>query len=540
MNSHFAAQAANQLEWDNYIAMGEETMELMFPPTNELPNPFDVDSSSEEEEDEANDRLARKRRQPDRAPSHLWETAMPTRVLPNGDRVRRLPSEMPWYEEYILHPRPGVKQWEKMFRNRFRMSYASFLKHCEEVKNHPLFFQWSDAVDCTGKHSTPIELLLLGILRYLGRGWTIDDVEEQTSISKTTLFRFLGVYLRFGSTHLYHKHVNLPKTQEQLDDAGNEFAAAGFHGAFGSMDATHIGMGKCENKLRNHHSSFKETKPARTYNATCNHRRRILSTTLGHPGRWNDKTLVLFDPLARMLSYDDQDGGLFGNNQFELYELGDDGVTVFKRSYRGSWILCDNGYLRRASMIPPSKTYSTIAEKNFSKWLESMRKDIECTFGILKGRWRILKCGTEIHGHKRTDQVWLTCCALHNFLLVEDGLDNNWEIDYYLGPEGEHDAQDINTYAFNPEAEAATTNQTEDAHLAGILQNVNTTGRTITLHADLANATLINNNEPVKVNRLASSVFKKRLIAHWDILYERSMITWTRTGRRRNNSSTNN
>ena len=29
-------------------------------------------------------------------------------------------------------------------------------------------------------------------------------------------------------------------------------------------------------------------------------------------------------------------------------------------------------------------------EIRWSKWLESMRKDVECTFGIMKGRWRIL------------------------------------------------------------------------------------------------------------------------------------------------------
>ncbi len=45
-----------------------------------------------------------------------------------------------------------------------------------------------------------------------------------------------------------------------------------------------------------------------------------------------------------------------------------------------------------------------------------MRKDVECTFGILKGRWRILKA----------DYIWLTCCALHNWLLDIDGMNEIW------------------------------------------------------------------------------------------------------------------
>jgi hypothetical protein len=62
-----------------------------------------------------------------------------------------------------------------------------------------------------------------------------------------------------------------------------------------------------------------------------------------------------------------------------------------------------------------------------SQWLESMRKDVDCTFGILKGRWRILKAGVRVHGVEKCDQIWLTCCALHNWLLDTDGLDKNWE-----------------------------------------------------------------------------------------------------------------
>jgi hypothetical protein len=44
-----------------------------------------------------------------------------------------------------------------------------------------MFMRWRDRNDNSGKKKTrvsPIELLLLGSLRYLGRGWTFDDLEE--------------------------------------------------------------------------------------------------------------------------------------------------------------------------------------------------------------------------------------------------------------------------------------------------------------------------------------------------------------------------
>lgn len=55
-------------------------------------------------------------------------------------------------------------------------------------------------------------------------------------------------------------------------------------------------------------------------------------------------------------------------------------------SNRGVWLLVDNGYLEHSTLLPPMKITTTQAETRWSKWVESMRKDVECTFGILKGR----------------------------------------------------------------------------------------------------------------------------------------------------------
>jgi hypothetical protein len=62
------------------------------------------------------------------------------------------------------------------------------------------------------------------------------------------------------------------------------------------------------------------------------------------------------------------------------------------------------------------------------QWLESMRKDVECTFEILKGHWRILKSGIRLYNMETADKnVWLTtCCALHNMLLDVDSLSKSW------------------------------------------------------------------------------------------------------------------
>ena len=55
-----------------------------------------------------------------------------------------------------------------------------------------------------------------------------------------------------------------------------------------------------------------------------------------------------------------------------------------------------------------------------------MQKDVECTFGILKGRWRILKTGMRLSGIDLADKTFLTCCTLHNWLPETDAFPNNW------------------------------------------------------------------------------------------------------------------
>ena len=76
--------------------------------------------------------------------------------------------------------------------------------------------------------------------------------------------------------------------------------------------------------------------------------------------------------------------------------------------------------------MPPFGVSNNIDKIQWLKWLESIRKDVECTFGILKGRQRILKNRVRLHGVDAVDSVWFTCCALHNWLLELDGQNDKW------------------------------------------------------------------------------------------------------------------
>ena len=89
--------------------------------------------------------------------------------------------------------------------------------------------------------------------------------------------------------------------------------------------------------------------------------------------------------------------------------------------------MVDNGYHDWSITVPPFTNTKFRDEIRWYEWMESMRKDVECAFGILKGRWRILKTGVCLHSTQAVDQVCLTCCAFHNILLKIDGLYDPWD-----------------------------------------------------------------------------------------------------------------
>jgi Plant transposon protein len=53
--------------------------------------------------------------------------------------------------------------------------------------------------------------------------------------------------------------------------------------------------------------------------------------------------------------------------------------------------------------------------------IESIRKDIQTVFGILKRQFSDLKSFPEGKKHESLEAAFVTCCILHNLLLEHDG-----------------------------------------------------------------------------------------------------------------------
>ncbi|CAM9191385.1 unnamed protein product, partial [Ectocarpus fasciculatus] len=79
------------------------------------------------------------------------------------------------------------------------------------------------------------------------------------------------------------------------------------------------------------------------------------------------------------------------------------------------------------------------SEDALSRTLESVRKDVECLFGILKGRFRILKLRLGYRSKEVIANIFSTCCILHVMLHTFDGMDVYEEDVDWVGSAGLHD-----------------------------------------------------------------------------------------------------
>jgi hypothetical protein len=344
-----------------------------------------------------------------------------------------LPRLTVWWRRYIQDDFPDRSPEGKSFRRKFRLPYSSFKALLGILRESGSFPERCDAI---GTHPCPLELLLLGSLRMLGRACTFDDLSDFTDISAEVHRRFFHKFNRYVATTLFPQHVRPPSSSAEITEAMRGYSAAGFEGCIGSIDCVHIPWGRCAANLTNYHRD-RTTGTSRVFEVVVNHQRRIFSCTRGFFGSTNDKTIAYFDGFNYKISIDK----LYTEHPYNLFDI--DGV---RHEERGIWVLCDNGYHAWRTLQYPLLIRSNEGELRWSRMAESLRKDIEQTFGILKGRFRILRTGILIEDETKIDDIFMTCCCLHNMLLDVDGLDPDWNAGVesdWAGPMGEFTVQEL-------------------------------------------------------------------------------------------------
>ena len=359
------------------------------------------------------------------------------RDFSNRKSEKRPQYELSTWGMMLANPRskdPGDRKGGQLFRRRFRVPFPVFEEIVAMTRTNGWFTEGRDAV---GIMAAPLELKILGVLRVLGRGYCFDGVEELCFISGEVLRKFFHRFCECFSAKYFSVYCSAPSTAEEIAHVTGVYARMGLPGCIGSTDCVHIRWERCPAGGRSIHKG-KEGYPTLSYEVTVDHSKRIIACTQGHPGARNDKTIVKFDGFVSSI----HDGTLYSDVEYEL--LDEEGVP---KPQKGAYLIVDGGYHKWKCMQCPMKHTSKMKEALWSKWVESVRKDVECCFGILKGRFRCLKLPIYHQEKPLIDNMFFTCCILHNILLNVDGYDVRWEENVnWEGMNGLHAAEDITIF----------------------------------------------------------------------------------------------
>jgi hypothetical protein len=263
------------------------------------------------------------------------------------------------------------------------------------------------------KSYIPIEFKILVALRILGRDAKADDIAEITEIGESTVLSIFKTFIAEFSNTFLATYVHMP-TGDDLLKTMECYRILGMPGAVGSVDCTHVRLARCPDPLH-WLCKGKESYPSLSFLVVTDHFRRVLYVGNGCYGASSDKTISRNDKLIS-----DFKNGKYGLVEYVLYD--ENGIPTL---CKGLYLISDNGFPEEFSFfVPPNKDAITRNEVLWSEWLESIRKDVECFFGVLKARFRFLKNAIE-YSMDTIDAAFKTACILHNMLLAYDGFDGS-------------------------------------------------------------------------------------------------------------------
>ncbi len=127
-------------------------------------------------------------------------------------------------------------------------------------------------------------------------------------------------------------------------------------------------------------------------------------------------------------------------------------------------------------------------------------------------------------GFLKTDDIWLTCCALHNWLLDIDGLGGVWNggisVSDWTGPLGDMDFEGINEDIPNAIARLTCNLDLQNYDSSGLGHGSDVIFKEIIPHEHVSDL-LINS-----VSSMSLSAFRWKLIEHHAIQFHKNALVW--------------
>ena len=294
-----------------------------------------------------------------------------------------------WWDNMINSISP-----DECWKKNFRMSKSEFMALCDELRP---FIEVKDG--SPNYRSLKPEKKLAVTLYFLKDTGSIWMTANVFGIHQSTVSKVVVEVCGAITEHLTQKYVHLPQSEEEMQEKVAEFESKfGMIQAFGCIDGTHVPI-KAPSENSQDYFNYKQFHSLNVQ-AVCDYKGLFLDVECMWSGCVHDAKVFANSKIANMLQ----------NNKLP---------KTFKNLLPGhekipNYLIGDPAYPLTAHCMKEYESCKTNEEVIFNNLLRSARNPIECAFGRLKARWRILKKKIDL---KLTviPIVVLACFTLHNY-----------------------------------------------------------------------------------------------------------------------------
>lgn len=250
---------------------------------------------------------------------------------------------------------------------------------------------------------------MLFICRYLATGSSFRTLGYSFRISDNTVGGIVHDTCKAIWDNLSAIHLKFPSSEDMVNINNDFWTKWKFPNCSGSIDGKHIRINAPAHSgsmYRNYKSFF-----SIVLQAVVDANYRFIAIDVGAYGKESDGGIFSHSNLSRQL-----ENGALNANQEKVLPGTDIALPHF--------LVGDEAYpLYTYLMRPYPQRNLGPQEEIFNKRLTNARQVVECAFGILSSKWRLLLKAIEVNPD-RADVIIKCICLLHNVIIDEEGIQN--------------------------------------------------------------------------------------------------------------------
>ncbi|GJX84594.1 ALP1-like protein isoform X1 [Tanacetum coccineum] len=327
-------------------------------------------------------------------------------------------------DDYFGDDEYEPKYPEEKFRHRYHMSSRLFNKILNDILSYdvqplPEYFSYfRSRLDATGRNSIGSILKCTSAIRQMAYDTSPDAFDEYLQIAERTSRECLDHFTKCIHVLYYDKFLRRPTATDIQKTYELHEEKHGLPGMLESIDCMHWDWKNCPKSL---HGQFKRSTnkyPTLMLEAVADQKLWIWHAYFGVPGANNDLNVLYGSPL-----FDDEIADIAPECPF----------VVNGHTYRKGYYLADGIYPAWSTFV---KTFSVARDEKslkFKRVQEAARKDIERAFGVLQGRWGIIRQPARAMQINTLKRIMYCCIILHNMILEDEGFEVNFR-DMFVNP----------------------------------------------------------------------------------------------------------